>query len=166
MGKTGKYVLIGVGGLFVWWFVDRNIISLGFPISESSAGALFGPIANGNRAVACAMGLQIQDAGRVRKAPAHLRSLFGAQGAGAVLAAATQTMAQYDAPPQNPPIGKENIVTARTGFDPTKDPANPQSPNPQPPRQTEPEGDRGKLSTPVLVGGFLVLLVALYFIAK
>jgi len=164
MGKTGKYVLIGVGGLFVWWFVDRNIMSLGFPQIGSSAGALFGPIANANRACACAMGLGVHEAGRVVHYPPKgtLRALFGREGAGQVLQAVTVARTQYDPPPQNPPIG--SAYNADISRDPATRQGSPASPTPQTPRETE--GDRGKLTTPVLVGGFVILLVALYFLAK
>lgn len=167
MGKTGKYVLIGVGGLFVWWFVDRNIVSVGFPHlgTSNSAGALFGPIAN--RSVACAMGLH--DAGAIRRARysptmrSPLRALFGEKGAGQILTAATSTAAtRFDTAPQNPPIGSS--VHSDTSRDPATRQGAPASPAPQMPRETE--GDRGKLTTPVLVGGFVILLVALYFLAK
>lgn len=101
-----------------------------------------------------------------------VRSLFGVKGAGQVLAAATQSMAQYNAPAD--PAGRGSILQARPNApaDPTRGPApndpamTPGAPNPQAPPAQENAGDRGKLSTPVLVGGFLILLVALYFIAK
>lgn len=112
--------------------------------------------------VASALGL-CHGAGRIH--PSTLRSLFGAHGAGQVLSAATQSFAQYNPPPQNPPIGSALQARPDITQTPPPTPTRQTSPAPQPPA-AEHEGDTGKLKMPLIVGGFLILLIALYFIAK
>lgn len=84
--------------------------------------------------------------------------LFGRGGAGQVLAAATETRAQYQ------PASSMQDVTQTRPSAPSQDPAERQG-APEPAAQ-EPAGDRGGISRAAIVGGLIVLLVVLYFIAK
>lgn len=105
-------------------------------------------------------------AGRSKMHMGPMRALFGAHGAGQILAA-MQSAAQYNPPAQqNPPIGQTNPLVGQSR---TPDPARTTTPpvqTPPPQMPAEHAGDTGKLSAPVIVGGFLILLIALYFIAK
>jgi hypothetical protein len=179
MKKTTKYVLIGAGGLFAWWFVDRNVISLGFPhfggsqqqVSIAKGLEDAGAILRSGRPAVAILGLHDAGqtlAGRRRVNFAPMRALFGMKGAGQ-LVAAQQTMAQYTPPGGTPTPSYGSVLQARPDQPPPRDPATttttPQSPPPVVTKETA--GDKGPgISTPVIVGGLLILLVVLYFIAK
>lgn len=108
---------------------------------------------------------QVRQIGRAR----YFSTMFGAEGAGQVLAAATQSMAQYNAPG---PAPQGSAVTSSFAAPPRQTPPDRQQPPPPPAlpdvaKEGEGEKEGGmKITTPMVVGGILLLVVVAYFLAK
>lgn len=117
-------------------------------------------------AVRSVLGIQ-GEAGRVRSTR-YFRSVFGAEGAGQVLSVATSSRAMANLPGRGAPPVTDTLAVTTTPAARQAPPRDAPPPPPLPDTVREREGEREgmKITTPMVVGGILLLVVVAYFLAK